>query len=180
MSAGRRAPRAERGVSLFEFVVVVVIISILLAVGINKLISYQADAERVAMENVAGVLRSALGLKFAELIVENRAAAAAALVDSNPMERLAELPANYLGELDAPDPAGIEGGYWYFDRQGRALVYRVYHAGYFSGEAGGPARVRFAIRLVYDDRNRNGVYDAGLDKIEGLRLTALEPYRWTN
>jgi hypothetical protein len=59
-------------------------------------------------------------------------------------------------------------------------VYLVRNKQFFSSALNGPVRARFAIQLVYADANGNGVFDRGIDRIEGLRLSALEPYRWTN
>lgn len=170
----------QRGFSLLELVVVIIVISVLLVVAVDKLLALQVDAERVAMEQVAGTLRSALGIKVAESIVRNDMRAIATLEGSNPMDRLAQLPVNYLGEHDGPDPASLEDGNWYFDTRERVLVYLVRNKGFFEGEAGDPPRTRFAIRVVYTDRNSNGRYDHGVDSLEGVRLAALEPYRWTN
>lgn len=176
-SVGQRV-RASAGFSLLELVVVIVIIALLMAFAVNKYLALAAEAERAAMENLAGTLRSALHMKMAELIVRNQMKDIAALAGSNPMDRLAEAPQNYLGERDGT--AGVEGGSWYFDTGARTLVYRVQSAGYFQTELEGPARARFAVRLVYQDQNKNGVFDAQVDKIEGVKLVALEPYRWTN
>lgn len=171
--------RLVRGFSLLELVVVIVIVSILLTVAISRLLALQVDAERVAMETVAGTLRSAVGIKVAEHIVRQDIAGLKDLEGSNPMDRLAELPGNYLGELDGPDPSRLEDGNWYFDTRSRVLVYLVRNKGFFTSELGG-SRAGFAIRLVYADTNRNGVFDPGVDSIEGLRLVAVAPYAWSN
>lgn len=159
---------------------VIIVISILMVFAIQRLISLQVDAERVVMESVAGTLRSAIGIKVAEKIVRQRVGDLAGLENSNPMNLLAEVPANYLGELAGADPATLAPGNWYFDSSGRMLVYVVSNTSYFTGGADGPPRTRFAIRLVYTDKNGNGAYDAGVDSVEGLKLAALEPYRWVN
>jgi len=168
-----------RGFSLLELVVVIVIISFLLVIAISRLLSLQAEAERVSMETVAGTLRSALGMKVAESIVKYRTATLAELEGSNPMDRLAELPKNYLGELDGVDPASLEDAHWYFNTRDRTLVYLVRNKDRFSGGLDNPPRARFAVRLVYTDKNRNGRFDARVDKVEGLRFSAVEPYQWT-
>jgi general secretion pathway protein G len=175
---GRRAAGAAGGFSLLELVIVVVIISILATFAVSRLMALQVDAERVAMQTVIGTLRSALGIKVAELIVRQDLGGIAALGGSNPMDRLAQLPDNYLGALDPPDLAGLPDGHWYFDTRGRALVYLVRHKGFFSGGLADPPRARFAIQLVYADRNRNGTFDPGTDAIEGLRLAPIEAYAW--
>ena len=130
-------------------------------------------------EHGVGVLRSAIGIKVAESIVRQDIGGLPSLAGSNPMDRLAELPSNYLGEKDGVDPATLEDGNWYFDTGSGTLVYLVRNKGYFTGGLQNPPRARFAIRIVYTDRNGNGVFDVGVEAIEGLRLAVLEPYAWT-
>jgi general secretion pathway protein G len=174
----RRGGKAA-GFSLLELIIVIVIVSILLVIAISRLLALQVDAERVAMETVGGVLRSAIGIKVAESIVKQDVRSLESLEGSNPMDRLAETPANYLGVLDEPDPKTLQDGNWYYDRRDRVLVYLVRNKGFFDGGVSDPPRARFAIRLVYTDRNANGRYDPGTEFIEGVRLAVLEPYRWT-
>ncbi len=176
--SGLPAGERSRGFSLLELVVVIVIISVLLAVAISRLLSLQVDAERVAMETVAGTIRSAIGMKVAEHIVNHDVPGLARLVGSNPMDRLSEVPGNYLGVQDGVNPASLADGNWYYDRRDGTLVYLVRNTGFFRGGLENPPRARFAIRLVYSDRNGNGTFDPGIDRIEGLRLAPLEPYQW--
>jgi general secretion pathway protein G len=175
----RAAGWMNRGFSLLELVIVIVIVSILMVMAISRLIALQVDAERVAMDTVIGTLRSAIGIKVAEHIVKQDIAGLRSLEGSNPMDRLAQLPDNYLGEKDGPDLSKLVDGNWYFDMRERSLVYLVRNQGFFSGGLISPPRARFQIRLVYSDRNRNGVYDPGIDAIEGLKLVAIESYAWT-
>jgi general secretion pathway protein G len=175
----RAAGWMNRGFSLLELVIVIVIISILMVLAISRLIALQVDAERVAMDTVVGTLRSAIGIKVAEHIVRQDIAGLRFLEGSNPMDRLAQLPDNYLGEKDGVDPSILADGNWYFDTRDRSLVYLVRNQAFFSGGLSNPSRARFQIKLVYSDRNRNGVYDPGVDAIEGLKLIAVESYVWT-
>lgn len=167
------------GFSLLELVIVVVMISILAVLAISRLLAVQVDAERVTMESVAGTLRSALGMKVAESILRSKVAELPRYVGSNPMDLLAEKPRNYLGEFDGVDPSTLQDGSWYFDRRDKALVYLVRHKGFFNGGQTNPPRARFAVRLVYSDRNGNGVFDPGVDEPQGLRLAPLEQYSWS-
>ncbi len=175
---GAKTGRGAQGFSLLELVIVIVIISILMVFAISRLLALQVDAERVAMETVVGTLRSALGIKVAEHIVHQDIEGLAALEGSNPMDRLAETPANYLGAFEAPDPKTLEDGHWYFDTRERVLVYLVRNKGFFAGGQSDPPRARFQVRLVYNDRNGDGRYQAGIDTIEGVRLAPVEPYTW--
>lgn len=130
------------------------------------------------MESVVGTLRSAIGIKVAERIVRQTPGDLASLENGNPMNLLAEVPSNYVGELTGADPGTLAKGSWYFDADSRVLVYVVDNSGYFSGGLADPPRVRFRMQLVYTDKNNNGSYDGGVDSIEGLRLAPLESYRW--
>ncbi len=178
--AGRgRVSRCSRGFSLLELVIVIVIISVLLVLAISRLLALMVDAERVAMEMVAGTLRSAIGMKVAESIVKSKVSELPAFEGSNPMTLLAETPHNYLGELDGADPAKLEDGNWYFDKRDKTLVYLVRNKGFFAGGLPNPPRARFAVRLVYSDRNGNGAFDQGKDAMEGLRLSPVEKYSWS-
>jgi general secretion pathway protein G len=174
-----RVRHCHKGFTLLELVIVIVIISVLLVVAISRLLALMVDAERVTMETVAGTLRSAIGMKVANSIVKSKVAELSAFEGSNPMALLAETPPNYLGELDGADPAQLEDGNWYYDRRDKVLVYLVRHKGFFSGGQANPPRARFAVRLVYSDRDGNSVFDPGADEIQGLRLGAMEPYSWS-
>lgn len=176
----QNARNLSGGFSLLELVVVIAIIVLLLVIAVNKLLPLRIDAERTAMENVLGALKSGLSIEVAAHVAKGQIPALAALADSNPMRRLSEIPKNYAGELDAPDPATVEGGQWYFDRHDHTLVYRVSNVEYFKTTLAGSARARFAVRLDYDDVNGNGRFDNGVDAIRGVRLEALEAYSWIN
>ncbi|MEX2163362.1 MAG: prepilin-type N-terminal cleavage/methylation domain-containing protein [Sulfuricaulis sp.] len=172
------ASEANAGFSLLELVIVIVIISVLLVLAVSRLLALQVDAERVTMEMVAGILRSAIGMKVAESIVKSKVSELKVLEGSNPMDLLAEVPRNYLGEKEDVDPLKLEDGNWYFDKREKALVYLVRNRGFFEGGASNPPRARFSVRLVYSDTNGNGIFDQGIEKVEGLRLSSVEPYSW--
>jgi general secretion pathway protein G len=167
--------RHSRGFSLLELAVVVSIIAVLATVALARLWALQVDAERVAMEQVLGILRSAIGMKVAESVVRNRVASIADLEGSNPMDLLAETPGNYLGVLNGANPASIDRGNWYFDATDRVLVYRVRNEANFTSALGAPARARFMVRVV------RGVPERGRPAlIEGVRLAPLESYKWVD
>lgn len=156
---------------------VITIIAILITVAGTKLWGLQVDAERVAMEQVVGNLRSALGINVASHLVTGDMAGMQSLEGSNPMDRLAEVPNNYLGTVNG-NMANTAGGAWYFDTRSRALIYRVRNADYFRGGASTPAQARFAVQLVYEDRKPSRVAGSNRREIVGARFVTLEPYAW--
>lgn len=169
----------QRGFSTLELVIVIVLISLLIVIAVDRLLSLRVDAERVAVEQLAGTVRSAMGINVAATVARDGGLQnISALHRSNPMDMLAETPGTYLGELDNVDPEKIEPGSWYFDKKKRMLIYRVINSGYLETKLQGPARIRFQLQLVYTDNNRNRRYDVGRDAIHGLRLQAVEPYKW--
>lgn len=176
----RPTPRLARGrgFTLLELVIVIIIVSFLAVIAIARLLAIQVDAERVSMVTVVGTLRSAIGMAVAESIVKQDMRRIETLVGSNPMDRLAETPHNYLGAIDHPNPAGYEDGNWYFDKDSGELVYLVRNKANFTGGAADPPRARFRIEPAYRDRNGNKRFDSGIDTVEGLRLTPIEPYKW--
>lgn len=168
----------QNGFSLLELAVILVIISVLLWVVGTRFFNIQAYAEQAATEQAVGALQSALGMKVAERFVKGDTKGIESLEGSNPMDFLAQAPKNYLGALQRPDPSSIDGGHWYFDARARVLVYQVRNRERLEGGARNPVRIRLAVRLQYEDRNRNGILDRGVEKVVGVQLIPLEPYRW--
>jgi general secretion pathway protein G len=166
------------GFSLLELVIVVVLISVLLAVAIDRLLAMKAMAERGAVEQVVGTIRSAITIRLADLAVRSRLPESASLAGTNPMLLLSERPQNYLGEFSAPDPASLAPGNWYFDSRDGVMCYLVESADYFRTDVAGPVRACFRLEPVFEDVNRNGRYDAGTDLLRGLRLAPLNDYSW--
>ena len=159
----------QRGFTLLELAVVVTIISFLMVVAIEKIWALRTEAERAAVAQVVGALRSALGLEVARRFVREGLDSIPELVDSNPMELLAQRPAGYQGEVENADPSAFGGGEWFFDPMAGILTYMVRFQGSFDTELM-PARLRFRVALRYRDLNGSGTYEEGVDDISGLDL----------
>ena len=170
--------RSERGLSLLEALIVIVIISLLLVVATDRLLTLRYEAERATVQSVIGALRSALYIEFAGAAARGQIRSMDTAGGSNPMLRLAEKPAAYAGEFFGPDPGVFEPGTWYFDTRDRALVYVVRFPQEFVTSLEGTPRVRVAVEPDYEDLDRNGRFDPGRDPVRGLKLVALEPYHW--
>jgi prepilin-type N-terminal cleavage/methylation domain-containing protein len=170
--------RCARGFSLLELLIVIVIISVLLVVAIDRLLALRFEAERATVQTVLGALRSALYIEFAAAAAKGEIKRMDTASGSNPMLHLAEKPEGYAGEFYGPEPKVFEPGTWYFDLRDRTLVYVVRFPQQFVTPLAGPPRLRVVVEPDYDDTDRNGRFDPGRDPVRGLKLVPLEPFFW--
>lgn len=167
-----------RGFSLLELLIVIVIVSVLLVVAIDRLLVLRFEAERATVQTVIGAMRSALYIEFAAAAARGEIGRMDRAHGSNPITHLAEKPEAYAGEFYGPDPVVFEPGTWYFDLRDRALVYLVRFPQQFVTPLAGPPRLRLMVEPDYEDLDRNGRFDAGRDPVRGLKLVPLEPFFW--
>ncbi len=171
--------RRTHGFTLLEFLVVIIIISTLGAVLLDRMWFYQEAAEKAAMEQLAGTLRSALHFQIADKLIKGKPQGVSGLVEDNPMDWLAEQPANYVGERFAPQAGEVPKGNWYYDLKDRQLVYVVARGGHFVPNKQGRKEVRYAVRVVYAHKAAQAGRDnADKDEVNGVILALTEPYQW--
>ena len=167
----------QKGFSLFELVVVISLISILGVVALDRYYKLLVDVERTTMEYNLGVMRSAISMQFAKYFVTGDRKGIESLINSNPMQLLAERPGNYLGEKNGFQIEEIEKGNWFYDRTTNNLIYLVRNQLYFESNMEDFSGARFKIFPVYSDKQSKGKPGQYLS---GLRLTSLEEYYWKN
>ncbi len=168
-------PESSKGFTLLELIVVISIISVLAGIFLSRIPFYQEQAEKAAMEQVAGAVQSALLLRFAAL--HTRGAATdknlQALATDNPVQWLQQKPKNYAGEYFDPTPRSVAPGQWLFDLKSRDLIYLPQHTDYLNAGKDGHKWLRFHVRLGYEP--------ALGGKGKELTSTLFEPveaYRW--
>jgi prepilin-type N-terminal cleavage/methylation domain-containing protein len=172
------APSSLRAFSLLELLIVIVVVSVLLVVAIDRLLALRYEAERTMMQSVLAARRSGLYIEFAAAAARGQNARIDNAQGSNPMLRLSERPESYAGEFYGPDPALFPPGTWYFDTRDRALVYIVRFPERFVTPLSGLPRARLRVEPDYDDLDRNGRFDPGRDPVRGLKLVPVEPFYW--
>jgi general secretion pathway protein G len=111
------------GFTRLEFAVVAAVFGLLVAVLVERVLVYDEQAERVAVQQLVGNLRAALQVRAAGLAAAPGGAGLAALERENPIGFLSEKPSNYLGEYYAPDLEELPDGSWVYDRAQHSLIY---------------------------------------------------------
>ena len=163
------------GFSLIELMVVIAVVSVLAAVLLNRVLWYQEQAEKVAMQQVVGILRSALHLQVASLQAKGKVGELTALLEQNPMNWLAQQPANYAGEFSASMSGHVEAGSWFFDLSSKELIYLVRNDAHFRSTSGQDNQVRFQVRLVKPDKGK--IIDSS-NFVEGVVLSPVTHHTW--
>ena len=161
----RSAADDEGGHSYLELLVVITLISILIAVALDRLLPYIREAERVAVLRLEADIRNTLVVEAAKRIAGGRSSSLSALAGSNPMGLMLEAPSNYLGEKKSPGLEDIPARHWYFDTATGRLVYRMSQPDSIARDA-----LEFEVRVAYEDSNDSGVFEYGHDELYGIRL----------
>ena len=166
--------KQHKGFTLFELIIVIIIISVLGVVLLDRFWRYQEQAEKVAMEQLVGTIKSALSIQVSGLLGKGQLAAVPQLVHENPINWLTEKPGNYLGEYFDPKPGELEAGNWYFDLKDRALVYIPQRHEHFIPAKGARKWVRYKLALVHNpSRGMESPPELG-----GVVLGITTPYKW--
>lgn len=158
----------QRGFSMLELVLVVILVVTLYMVAIDRLLPLRGDAEAAHAATIAGTLRSALGMEVAARLMRGEMDGITALEGANPMGFLAEVPDNYLGEIDRMRPEQLPRGHWYFDSNTGELVYLVRYDQYFRTDLAGVPRLVFRVELVHNERG----------DLAGVRLARKNAFVW--
>jgi general secretion pathway protein G len=168
--------RKGRDYSLFELVVAGAIVLAVVGVLLDQIRFYQEQAERSAMRSTIALLQSALALRAMAVLVRGDPASIGRLERENPMDWLAQQPANYAGAFYGDPPERISGGGWYFDRAARTLIYQVWRGGHFESSPEDRQEIRFRVVAEYGDLDGSG--QTAMRGLKRLHIGSDKPYRW--
>jgi prepilin-type N-terminal cleavage/methylation domain-containing protein len=169
-----RRTRAQHGFSLLELAAAVAVVAILAGALLDRILYYQEQAEKVAMEQTVGIIRSALHLQFANLVAKGHSKDIPALAEQNPMNWLAEKPKNYAGEFYSIPSEDVVLGHWYFDARQKNLIYFAGRNVHLRTREGEGSQIRFGVKLI----TSNNISEHNKTTIEGVILDPVVPYTW--
>jgi prepilin-type N-terminal cleavage/methylation domain-containing protein len=176
-SRGHAVILSQRGFTLLELIVVISIAVVLMGSLLNRAVFYIEQAEKTAMEEVAGSIQSALTMQYGQIQTRGKTSDVAALVQDNPMNWLQKKPRNYAGEFYDPTPLAVESGNWVFDLKSRELVYVVRNSNYFKPGRDGKKWIRFHIDVKYAASRLPSLQNAP-HELTGILFEPVEPYSW--
>ncbi len=168
---------SSKGFTLIELVVVITIIVVLMGMFLNRVLFYQEQAEKTAMEEVAGAIQSALTMQYGQILTRGKPSDVAALAQDNPMNWLQKKPRNYSGEFYDPTPLSVASGNWMFDLKSRDLIYVMRNANYFKPGRDGKKWIRFHVAVNYEKSRLPSLQNAPRE-LTGLLFEPVEPYSW--
>jgi prepilin-type N-terminal cleavage/methylation domain-containing protein len=167
----------SKGFTLIELIIVITIIVTLMGLFMNRMMFYQEQAEKTAMEQVVGAIQSALTMQYGQILTRGQPSDVAALAQDNPMNWLLKKPSNYSGEFYDPTPLTVEAGNWVFDLKSRDLVYMVRNANYFKPGKDGKNWIRFHTATHYEASHLPSLQNAP-PQLTGALFEPVEPYAW--
>jgi prepilin-type N-terminal cleavage/methylation domain-containing protein len=171
------SPFVSKGFTLLELVIVIAIIVTLMGLFMNRFMYYQEQAEKTAMEQVAGAIQSALVMQYGQILTRGKPSDVAALAQDNPINLLQKAPHNYAGEFYDPTPLSVPPGNWMFDLKTRDLIYVLGESNYFKPGKDGRRWIRFHVVLGYTKSLLPSLHDEPAE-LAGLLFEPVEPYKW--
>jgi len=149
------------GLTLLEFTLLIVIMSVALVFFVERVIALRAEIERAALEQTIGAMQSRLSLEFAELTVDGETERIRAWAGGNALKLLQK-------GRDAPvtDSARMAPGEWAYDPRAGEIVYRPEYPELLAGSRDAEGRWRVVV--------------AGDDNPTGLHLKPVEPLLQVN
>ena len=157
--------------------VTITIIVLLMGLFLNRSLFYMEQAEKTAMEQVAGSIQSALTMQYGQILTRGKPSDVAALASDNPMNWMQKKPRNYAGEFYDPAPQSVEPGNWAFDLKSRDMIYVPNNSSHFRPGRDGKAWIRFHVVVNYEPARLPSLQNAS-PELTGIVFEPVEPYSW--
>jgi len=115
----------QRGLSLLEFTLVVIVISVLIVLAFERIAAVRSDMERVMIRHTVAAMREALALETVHRALDPSAGSTMELVGGNALELLDPAPSGYARGRRFSDWQAAPPGTWFYDLQRHLVVYRA-------------------------------------------------------
>jgi hypothetical protein len=193
----------DRNLTRLELAVACTILLLLLGFFMRYMLVFFARTEKIMVETSIVNLNSALKYRAAIAMMRGDKTFISSAIEQSPFGLVSDaqgtqilpalseseplnlrvaayttLPSRYLGELDNPDPATVEAGFWYFDRSDRTLNYIVRNDEFFRSDLGEVPWIKLRVTVDYNDRDGNGRYDPDIDEYQSIQLKSIGNYSW--
>ncbi len=170
--------RKDKGFTLLELVISLMVITILYAVLSTRLGTVAESAERAAMYGMLGQVQQQINLQLASFYIQGSPDKANSLLNENPFSRISSSkvfssPKQYAGEIDGGADPVLAEGRWYYDRRSKQLVYRVQRNKHLKIEGAEQRNLRFVLKLngdAADNQSKSAVYS--------IKIQAVKPFVW--
>jgi len=154
---------SDRGFTLIELVIIIVIIGILAAVAIPKFLELRGEAEQAAVQNMVSSLESAMSIYASRQFMNGNTPTV-----HNPFDDLSNIPENYNGVQNPVTPANTPAGTWSFRTSGNWIMYHPRKPITGGWSNGGTRFIIYQVQVVTE----------GTDTV-GLRLTTTPTYAYS-
>lgn len=165
--------RKDKGFTLLELVVSVLVILILYGVLSVRLGRVAESAERAAMYGMLGQIQQQINLRLASFYIEGAPHKAKNLLQENPFGWISPTAKQYAGEIEEESDQTLLEGHWYYDRRLKQLIYRVQRNNNLKIQGDGQRNLRFVLKLngnAADNQQNNAVYS--------IKIQAVKPFVW--
>lgn len=144
--------RDERGFTLIELVIIIVVLGILAAIAIPRLFSVSEEAEKAAVSNMISSLESTLGIYTAKQFVNSQP-----VVIHNPFDDLSNIPSNYVGVNDPVNPTNTPNGSWSWRPTGNWIMYNPRQPITGGWLSGGEQFIIYRVEVILDGADTVGI-----------------------
>lgn len=135
----------QRGITAFEFAVVLLVLSVLLA-GLSWALGYAQERTEATMVRYAVIaLESGIKIEAASRLTRGRGADVARLAEADPFQWVDPKPQGHVGDWVEPAEGKQAAPGWYWDGTRQEVVYVLSRSDRFRPGPGGKAEIRYRI-----------------------------------